>query len=172
MSRGSFPKGSRGEQPAQRRERYEQWLIATAGSAKTPDHELNAVTFYRGLTTSVSAGPGSTQRKIVPKLPSPGLCVTARCWQCVAGPDEPSAQDLIAACRRPQCGLYPVRPYQDTPEKTGRAAAKAAIRAECLDCARGNSNEVRLCHSVTCALWPARSGASGFEANEQKESET
>lgn len=153
-ARGSFPKGARGETPVQRRERYERWLTDTSG--KLPDHELRAVSFYRGQTTMVSAGPGTTQRKEVPKLPSPGLCATAACWQCVGGPDEPNAQEAIADCRSSRCGLHPVRPYQAQPTASGRRAAKEAIKAFCLQCAGGNSNEVRLCQAVTCPLWPIR----------------
>lgn len=33
-----------------------------------------------------------------------------------------------------------------------------AIRAKCLDCAGGNTAEVRKCVSVKCALWPLRMG--------------
>ncbi len=154
--RGSFPKGPRGEAPAQRRERYEQWLIDTAASAKAPDHELHAVLFYRGKNTSVSVSPGSTDRKLVPKQPSPGLCATARCWQCMAGPDEVNVQDEIAACPSNGCGLHPVRPYQVQAQARGRAAAKAAVKRYCLDCAGGSAHEVRHCPAASCAIWAAR----------------
>ena len=33
-----------------------------------------------------------------------------------------------------------------------------AIRAKCLDCVCGNPNEVRLCPSKDCTLWPYRFG--------------
>ena len=33
-----------------------------------------------------------------------------------------------------------------------------AIRAKCLDCVCGNANEVRLCPSKDCTLWPYRFG--------------
>jgi len=33
-----------------------------------------------------------------------------------------------------------------------------AIRAKCLDCCCGSSNEVRLCPSEDCPLWPYRFG--------------
>lgn len=33
-----------------------------------------------------------------------------------------------------------------------------AIRAKCLDCCIGQANEVRLCPSKDCALWPYRLG--------------
>lgn len=33
-----------------------------------------------------------------------------------------------------------------------------AIRAKCLDCCIGQVNEVRLCPSKDCALWPYRLG--------------
>lgn len=154
--RGSFPKGPHGETVAQRRERYEQWLIGTAATAKTPDHELHAVLFYRGKTTSVSVSPGAVERKLVAKQPSPGLCAVARCWQCMAGPDEANVQDSITACASSACGLHPVRPYQPAAQARGRAAAKAAIKRYCLECVGGSVNEVRLCPAASCALWAAR----------------
>jgi hypothetical protein len=33
-----------------------------------------------------------------------------------------------------------------------------AVRAECLSCSNGSVQEVRLCHSTRCALWPLRFG--------------
>jgi hypothetical protein len=33
-----------------------------------------------------------------------------------------------------------------------------AIRAKCLDCCCGQSNEVRLCPISDCSLWPYRDG--------------
>lgn len=33
-----------------------------------------------------------------------------------------------------------------------------AIRQNCLDCMNGNANEVKLCPSVKCPLWPYRFG--------------
>ena len=35
---------------------------------------------------------------------------------------------------------------------------KAAIRAKCLDCCCNQANEVRLCPTQNCALWPFRLG--------------
>jgi len=35
---------------------------------------------------------------------------------------------------------------------------RKAIRLKCLDCCCGSSNEVALCHTITCALWPYRKG--------------
>lgn len=32
------------------------------------------------------------------------------------------------------------------------------IRAKCLDCSNGSSNEVKLCPVQRCPLWPFRSG--------------
>lgn len=159
MSRGNFPKlprGSAPETPAQRRSRYEQWLIDTAAQAKSPDHELHAVQFYRGKTRQVRVAPGSPELKTAPTPPSRRLCITARCWQCSAGPDESNAQAAIAGCYNTRCGLHPVRPYQEGGGSQPAGARKASIRAYCLDCARGNSNEVRLCHAVSCAIWPIR----------------
>ena len=37
-----------------------------------------------------------------------------------------------------------------------------AIRAKCLDCCCGNSNEVKLCTCTGCALYPYREGHSPF----------
>jgi len=37
-----------------------------------------------------------------------------------------------------------------------------AIRAKCLDCAAGSSNEVRLCTVAGCPLYPYREGRSPF----------
>ena len=37
-----------------------------------------------------------------------------------------------------------------------------AIRAKCLDCAAGSSNEVRLCTVKGCALHPYREGTKPF----------
>ena len=33
-----------------------------------------------------------------------------------------------------------------------------AIRRKCLDCCGNQPNEVKLCETVTCALWPFRAG--------------
>jgi hypothetical protein len=37
-------------------------------------------------------------------------------------------------------------------------SAMQAIRRKCLDCCGNQAPEVRLCETVTCALWPFRSG--------------
>lgn len=37
-----------------------------------------------------------------------------------------------------------------------------AIRAKCLDCCCGNSNEVKLCTCTGCALYPYREGHNPF----------
>jgi hypothetical protein len=39
-----------------------------------------------------------------------------------------------------------------------------AIRAKCLDCTAGSSNEIRLCVAVTCPSWPFRTGKNPFRA--------
>lgn len=37
-----------------------------------------------------------------------------------------------------------------------------AIRAKCLDCCCGSSNEVKLCTVEKCALWPYRLGHNPY----------
>ena len=37
-----------------------------------------------------------------------------------------------------------------------------AIRAKCLDCCCGNSNEIKLCTCTGCALYPYRATISVF----------
>lgn len=37
-----------------------------------------------------------------------------------------------------------------------------AIRAKCLDCCCGNSNEVKLCTCTGCALYPYREGHNPY----------
>ncbi len=41
---------------------------------------------------------------------------------------------------------------------TGNTTALKAIRAKCLDCCLGSTNEVKLCPSADCALYPFRLG--------------
>ena len=153
LPRGSFPKVPHVETVAQRRDRYERWVLNTRGAQ--PDHELHAIRFYRGQTTMVPVAPGSAERKEVPKAPSPVLCVAARCRQC-EGADDPGVAERIGACGNRRCDLLAVRPHQQRPQQSGRAASRAAIKRYCLACARGSSTEVKLCHAATCALWPIR----------------
>jgi hypothetical protein len=40
-----------------------------------------------------------------------------------------------------------------------RLTRNRAIRAKCLDCCCGSANEVRLCPSHGCPLWPYRLGS-------------
>lgn len=42
-----------------------------------------------------------------------------------------------------------------------------AIRAKCLDCCCGSSNEVKLCPAQTCALWPYRDGHNPYRAKRE-----
>nr|DAZ63935.1 MAG TPA: hypothetical protein [Caudoviricetes sp.] len=42
-----------------------------------------------------------------------------------------------------------------------------AIRAKCLDCCCGNSNEVKLCTVERCALWPYREGHNPYIAKRE-----
>ena len=39
-----------------------------------------------------------------------------------------------------------------------------AIRAKCLDCCAGSSDEVRKCVAVACPLWPFRTGKNPWRA--------
>jgi len=140
-ARGSFPKGTRGETVAQRRERYELWVLGTYGGK--PDYEVQSVRFYR------SRGAGSL-----------ALCTASRCWQCVAGDDDANGQQRVADCTNRDCGLWRVRPYQVKPEQ--RASRPPAVRAYCSDCVGrvpgGTWKEVEACHAVACAIWPVRPG--------------
>jgi hypothetical protein len=43
-------------------------------------------------------------------------------------------------------------------------APAAAIRAHCLDCCGGSSDEVRKCTAVRCPSWPFRAGANPWRA--------
>lgn len=42
-----------------------------------------------------------------------------------------------------------------------------AIRAKCLDCCCGNSNEVRLCTCEDCALFPFRFGKNPYRTKQE-----
>ena len=42
--------------------------------------------------------------------------------------------------------------------KNRRVTPLRAVRQECLDCCGGSANEVRLCVSKSCPLWPFRFG--------------
>lgn len=171
--RGSFPKGPTGETIAQRRERYEVWVLST--HSRLPDYEAQSITFYRGRTKLVPIGLGATEKKEVPAAPSRRLCATSRCWQCQAGDDDPNAADAIGGCRVAKCGLWLVRPYQE-PAAThaeptaGRGDYIGAIRKHCLDCVGGNLQEVRRCTAPTCALFPVRFGAAA-EAEQAQSSQ-
>lgn len=139
--RGSFPKGPKAETVAQRRQRYELWVLATDGGR--PDYEVQSVRFYRDKGSASLAA-----------------CETQRCWECVAGNEDANGQSRIAECSNTTCGLWPVRPYQ--PKGTPRASRRTAVRAYCSDCVGrpvgGTWKEVQACPSVTCGLWPARPG--------------
>ena len=39
-----------------------------------------------------------------------------------------------------------------------------AIRAKCIDCCGGNSEEVRRCSMLDCSLWPFRMGSDPWRA--------
>lgn len=42
--------------------------------------------------------------------------------------------------------------------KGNNSTALRAIRAKCLDCCLGSTNEIKLCPSTECALYPFRLG--------------
>jgi hypothetical protein len=46
---------------------------------------------------------------------------------------------------------------------TGRPIL-SVIREKCLDCSAGQTDEVRKCVAVTCALWPYRMGSNPFRS--------
>lgn len=160
--RASFPKGPRGETREQRRERYELWVLGT--QAPLPDYEGQSIRFFRGKTSQVSVAPGQAETKTVAKAPSRKLAIASTCWQCEAGHDDANGQQRIADCARQRCGLHPVRPYRER-EAAPAGARKQAIRACCMECAGGSYTEIKLCHSVTCPLWPVRPGASADSAD-------
>jgi hypothetical protein len=46
------------------------------------------------------------------------MAITAKCWDCQGGDDDPHPRWRIANCTMPDCPLFPQRPYQklfDTP---------------------------------------------------------
>jgi hypothetical protein len=43
-----------------------------------------------------------------------------------------------------------------------RVSRGDAIRANCIDCAGGNTAEVRRCAMLTCPLWPFRMGTDPY----------
>jgi hypothetical protein len=45
-----------------------------------------------------------------------------------------------------------------------RRSPMDAIRAKCLDCRAGSTNEVRQCVAVTCPNWPFRTGHNPWRA--------
>lgn len=68
----------------------------------------------------------------------------------------------------------PVEPTPANLSRLGieRTSRGAAIRAKCLECMGGSSNEVKLCASANCALWPFRLGSDPWrEKREMSEDE-
>ena len=166
--RGSFPKGPPGETTEQRRQRYEQFVLAS--HSREPDYEAQSIRFYRGRTKLVLTRPGAAERKKIPAAPSRKLCATSRCWQCEHGDDDSNGHLRIANCQLTKCGLWVLRRYQefaDVPPapRSGRGDYIGAIRTHCLDCVGGKRSEVPLCSTVTCALFPVRSGAAKSDAD-------
>jgi hypothetical protein len=45
-----------------------------------------------------------------------------------------------------------------------RLSPMEVIRARCLDCCGGSSNEVRACTAVSCPSWPYRTGKNPWRA--------
>jgi hypothetical protein len=46
-------------------------------------------------------------------------------------------------------------------------SAQKAIRAKCLDCCCGQKEEVKLCTSNSCPLWPFRSGKNPYKKKKE-----
>lgn len=147
--RGGFPKGPASETTAEKRERYEAWVLGTRGVV--PDREAAQVRRCR------SGAP-----------PSKALAVAGRCMQCEHAEDDVGFKDRISGCKVATCGLWSVRPYR--PDAAGRPSRPAAIRNYCLQCmgSTRNLDPIRECRVVVCALWPVRPGvpraAGGDEA--------
>lgn len=171
----SFPKGPAGEAAAQRRVRYEAWLIANAApNERNP--ELDAV-LAQPNHSDVSRA-------------SLKQAVRARCWQCVHGNDDGGATPRIQNCKVTQCALWSVRPYKHEGEELPKPALKPergdylsialskpglrgpAVSGYCFDC-QGGRRQVNVmravddCSLATCALWivrprmAAKTGESG-----------
>lgn len=174
--RGNFPSGPAGEDAAQRRERYEQWILAT-GPAGRPDYEYASIRFYRDRTKRVRERPGSAEMKTVPATASRRLCATSRCWQCEAGGSDPNAADRILACTVTQCGLWPVRPYRASGDN-GDILHSQAIDLYCRQCMglvdqkQNVKPVINACSAVTCSIWPVRPGRNPSRPSEQSEPET
>ena len=45
--------------------------------------------------------------------------VTAFCYECVGGDDEPGARKEVTNCTAKGCHLYPIRPWQQNDEADG-----------------------------------------------------
>lgn len=48
--------------------------------------------------------------------------------------------------------------YRNWTDLQNRVTKGKAIRLKCLDCCCGVANEIKLCHTLTCPLWPYRMG--------------
>jgi len=48
--------------------------------------------------------------------------------------------------------------YKNYTDPKTRITRGRAIRLKCLDCCCKVANEVKLCHTLTCPLWPYRMG--------------
>ena len=64
-------------------------------------------------------------------------------------PIEPAEHELKLMERNP-------RVYRNWTDPENRVTKGRAIRLKCLDCCAGSEVEVRLCHTLTCPLWPYR----------------
>lgn len=162
--RGAFPKVAGPEAPAQRRERYEEWLISDG--RRNPEY------------TAVMAQPDRNPKNEQLSL---RLIVRARCYQCENGGSDAGYKERIAACDVRRCALWSVRPYKQPGEKPealipieqvaygdhhGQALAQPGMRRQaingyCHDCQGGKRelNTMRAVHDCAtsdCALWLAR----------------
>jgi len=107
-------------------------------------------------------GPRPTSRKAVPRAPTaqgeaiktPLRSIRAKCLDCAAGNDAVVRRCPLDGQRDRLCAFYSFR----VGKGTGRGGLLRAIRQYCLWCCNGQRNEVKLCPSTNCAIWPYRFG--------------
>lgn len=182
--RGDFPKGPADESAADKRLRYEQWIIETHDEALK---RLKVTRFTDPEYDSIKA----TNRQWSPQLgdyitSSKIKDIKARCWQCVGIEDDDAVNKAaIAQCSARNCALWSVRPFQPAEEKIAYLRsdevkkrdfddldhlAKAlanpgnrtqAIKGYCHECKGGGltykaRQAVYDCADANCALWCVR----------------
>ncbi len=182
--RGDFPKGPADESAADKRLRYEQWVIEThaalpplkPGHRRILDPEFDAIMAQSYRWDDINN---------FPKTGSKILAIKARCWQCVGEDDEASNIASIAQCTARNCALWSVRPFQPKEDKIPNLPIKEvvrvgfkkldflakalahpgsrpqAIKGYCHVCKGGESSHntrraVFDCADANCALWYCR----------------